>query len=369
MTRVLWALVSLAACSGASAGTDRREPETVTDPPTAIIDLGPSAEVLSAAFSADGRLYIRAASGTVDWLGWLWWWPETVGVSATLVVASAARLLRRVPTPRCGDVCCGCGYIIRGVRSPRCPECGLDDADRQRLAERRRRLRMLAGRVAVIAVATAVIAFGRELFPASLRYGLPMWRTLAGGLAEPGPLGRLGLDPDRWQETCEVLLEASPDTGEILRVLSIQAPGDSSLWKSETVVSSDGRQLYTLDGYLGRWDTQRGFDLETGRPLPSWMVARAPLPRSLRGARHQPAERWRFWPSNTSPDGNWLIGSDRTFCPAVMDIFERSALRFPKEGFPETVAALSPGARKMAAGRLRFVKIYDLSTKLPSRHG
>jgi hypothetical protein len=52
-----------------------------------------------------------------------------------------------------------------------------------------------------------------------------------------------------------------------------------------------------------------------------------------------------------------------------MDIFERSALRFPKEGFPETVAALSPGARKMAAGRLRFVKIYDLSTKLPSRHG
>ncbi|MFI5379033.1 MAG: hypothetical protein ACHRHE_07045 [Tepidisphaerales bacterium] len=158
MGRIGFAVIFLAALAGWSAAQPVTQPAPT--PPDRVIVIQKGAPVSVLGFSEDGKsIYIHAEVEQANvWGLMVYYWPEAAaGIVALLALRWLIRVARTKQYP--GEQHCRrCNYLLKGLLSGRCPECGTELSARNRVAGRRRWPRV------VMALAVLVVVVGGYLW-------------------------------------------------------------------------------------------------------------------------------------------------------------------------------------------------------------
>ena len=138
MGRIGFIVMFLAALAGSLVAQPATQPAPT--PPDRVIVIQKGAPVSVLGFSEHGKsIYIHAEVEQVNvWGLMVYYWPEVAaGIVALLALRWLIRVARTKQYPG-EEHCRRCNYLVKGLLSDRCPECGTELTKRNRVAGRRR---------------------------------------------------------------------------------------------------------------------------------------------------------------------------------------------------------------------------------------
>jgi hypothetical protein len=212
-------------------------------PPDRVIRVQKGAPVQVLGFTDDGKtVYLYARVNRVNvWRVLAYHWPEAAGgLVALLTLRWIVRVARRPQVPG-EEHCRCCNYLLKGLISDRCPECGTYLTARNRLAGRRRWPRVLAALLFLMIGTGGYFWAGARLPRQGSVSAWFDWTSMS--LAEWAEVGKRTWIT-RHVTSDDVVLLADVEQGQVRRTLCrIQAVQDDSLFGA-ALLSADRQCLF-----------------------------------------------------------------------------------------------------------------------------